>query len=72
MNNDSGYIKQSVVMSVEQRNDIKKFVKLLRQHKLDISFSGVIRMLIEAGKKDVKFAVLDKQFCLEDMSNECM
>lgn len=68
MKDNNSYVKQSVVLTLEQKQVLEDFSKVLREHKLDISFSGLVRMLIDCGRKDIKFAVSDKQFSLEEFS----
>jgi hypothetical protein len=64
------YVKQSITITRKQRDTLERFSQVLRQHKLDVSVSSLIRMLIDSGADSVKFRIMDKEFVLNDYENK--
>lgn len=64
------YVKQSITITRKQRDTLERFSQVLRQHKLDVSVSSLIRMLIDSGADFVKFRIMDKEFVLNDYENK--
>jgi len=67
MNN---YVKQSITITRKQRDTLERFSQVLRQHKLDVSVSSLIRMLIDNGVDSIKFRIMDREFILNDYENK--
>lgn len=66
----SDYIKQSITITKEQRDTLERFSQVLRQHKLDVSISALIRMLIDNGADLLRFRIMDKEFVLTNEKKE--